>query len=51
MSLAKVYRDINLIRPYAYWDYNSTEIPWGYVLAQFCLFRVYSVEKRLTMLL
>ena len=29
MSLAKVYRDVNLIRPVAYWDYNSLEIPWG----------------------
>lgn len=29
MSLAKVYRDINLIRPVSYWDYNVIDIPWG----------------------
>lgn len=29
MSLAKVYRDVNLIRPVSYWDYNSLDIPWG----------------------
>lgn len=30
MSLAKVYRDVNLVRPMSYWDYNSIEIPWGW---------------------
>ena len=29
MSLATVYRDVNLIRPVSYWDYSSVEIPWG----------------------
>ena len=30
MSVARVYRDINVIRPVSYWDYTSLQIPWGY---------------------
>ena len=32
MSLAKEYRDVNLIRPVSYWDYNVVEVPWGFSL-------------------
>lgn len=46
MSLAKVYRDVNLIRPVSYWDYNSLEIPWGLFPVD-CFYRV---EKHQTML-
>ncbi|KAK8805718.1 hypothetical protein WA158_002374 [Blastocystis sp. Blastoise] len=28
-SVAKVYADVNLRRPRAYWDYNKFQIPWG----------------------
>ena len=29
MSVARVYRDVNVIRPVSYWDYSSLVIPWG----------------------
>ena len=45
MSLAKVYRDVNLVRPVAYWDYNSLEIPWGYAPVD----RFNWIERRRTM--
>ena len=32
MSLAREYRDVNLIRPVSYWDYNVVDIPWGFSL-------------------
>lgn len=29
MSVARVYRDVNVIRPVSYWDYSSLVIAWG----------------------
>ena len=39
MSVARVYRDINVIRPVSYWDYTSLQIPWGY---SYCCFLMLS---------
>lgn len=36
--VSKVYADVNLRRPMAYWNYNRYEIPWGYVFLPFHLF-------------
>lgn len=32
MSKARVYADINVIRPREYWDYESLAVQWGYFL-------------------
>ena len=28
-SRAKVYRDVNVVRPKEYWDYESIAVQWG----------------------
>ena len=30
MSKARVYTDVNVIRPKEYWDYESLNVQWGY---------------------
>ena len=31
MSKARVYADINVVRPKEYWDYESLTVQWGYL--------------------
>jgi hypothetical protein len=33
MSVARVYANINTVRPKEYWDYESLAITWGCVVA------------------
>jgi hypothetical protein len=30
MSVARVYANVNTVRPKEYWDYESLAITWGY---------------------
>lgn len=32
MSRARVYCDVNETRPREYWDYETLNVTWGYVL-------------------
>jgi len=33
MSKARVYADVNVLRPKEYWDYEALTVQWGYVLS------------------
>lgn len=33
MSRARVYADVNVVRPREYWDYENLAISWGCVAA------------------
>lgn len=37
-SKAKVYADVNVVRPKDYWDYESLAVQWGYLLSPFGIF-------------
>jgi hypothetical protein len=37
MSRARVYCDVNETRPREYWDYETLNVAWGYVLLSCCL--------------
>ena len=41
MSKARVYTDINVIRPREYWDYESFTLHWGYLFASFYFYASY----------
>ncbi|KAL0350507.1 UNVERIFIED_CONTAM: Casein kinase II subunit alpha-4, chloroplastic [Sesamum radiatum] len=34
-SKARVYADVNVIRPKEYWDYESLTVQWGYLIWMF----------------
>ncbi|CAL9240426.1 unnamed protein product, partial [Arabidopsis halleri] len=33
-SKARVYADVNVVRPKDYWDYESLAVQWGFLLTQ-----------------
>jgi len=33
-SVSRVYADVNVDRPPSYWDYDSMNIHWGYVVVR-----------------